>query len=136
MNLIPTRVHGLLDYLVGAFLVASPWVLGFSDVVVAKWVMIILGLGALGYSLVTEYEWGLPRYRALPMTWHLALDAGSGLFLAASPWLLGFSEAVALPHVILGLMEVGVAGLTARRPGVGFVARAPRPGGTMSTTVG
>ena len=136
MNIIPTRVHGILDYLVGAFLIASPWVFGFSDVPVAKWVVIILGTGALGYSLVTEYEWGLPRYRALPMTWHLALDAASGLFLAASPFLLGFSEAVAVPHVVLGLLEVGVAGMTARRPGAAVVSHAPRPGGTMSTTVG
>ena len=134
MNIIPTRVHGILDYLMGTLLAASPWIFGFSGQPVAKWVMIIMGLGVIGYSLVTEYELGV--YRAMPMTWHLALDVAGGLFLAASPWLLGFSEQVALPHLVLGLLEVGAAGLTSRRPGVGFVPHAPRPGGTMSSTMG
>jgi hypothetical protein len=103
-------------------------VFGFADVVVARWVMVVLGLGAIGYSLVTAYEWGLPGYRLLPMPWHLALDAASGVFLAASPWLLGFSEAVAVPHVVLGLLEVGAAALSSRRPGAAVAARLAKAG--------
>ena len=129
MNLIPTRVHGILDYLVGTLLVASPWIFGFAWQPVAKWVVIIMGLGAIGYSLVTDYELGLSRQ--VPMRWHLALDAASGLFLAASPWLLGFSEQVAAPHVVFGLLEIGVAALTSRQPGLVPVRHAPRPVGTV-----
>lgn len=45
---------------------------------------------------------------------HLALDAGSGVLLLASPWLLGFAEFVLWPHVLIGLMEIGAA-LTTRK---------------------
>jgi hypothetical protein len=30
MRMIPTRVHGVLDYLVGALLVAAPWLFDFN----------------------------------------------------------------------------------------------------------
>jgi len=129
MNFIPTRVHGILDYLVGAFLIAAPWVFGFSWQPVATWTMVILGAGALFYSVVTDYELGL--FRILPMKWHLMLDMGSGLFLAASPWLLGFSEQVALPHVVLGLLEIGAAAMTSRHPTSAGLRHAPRPAGVM-----
>lgn len=32
MRLLPTKVHGLLDYLGGAVLIASPRLFGFSEV--------------------------------------------------------------------------------------------------------
>jgi hypothetical protein len=40
------------------------------------------------------------------MTVHLGLDAGSGVILAASPWIFGFAALVYLPHLILGLFEI------------------------------
>jgi hypothetical protein len=44
---------------------------------------------------------------------HLALDVLSGIVLAASPWLFDFADRVYLPHLILGLIEIG-AGLMTR----------------------
>lgn len=46
------------------------------------------------------------------MKGHLALDIFSGIFLAASPWFLGFADVVCKPHLILGLIEIGAALLT------------------------
>lgn len=46
------------------------------------------------------------------MSAHLALDALSDIFLAASPWMLGFSGEVWVPHVIVGLLGVGTALIT------------------------
>jgi hypothetical protein len=37
------------------------------------------------------------------------MDVAAGLFLAASPWLLGFAEVVFWPHLLVGLFEVGIA---------------------------
>lgn len=115
MRFLPTRIHGALDYLMGLLLIASPWLFGFADVGgAAVWLPVILGLGALAYSLFTDYELGLVR--TIPMPTHLMLDLGSGVLLAVSPWLFGFAEAVWVPHLVLGLIEVGAALMTEKRP--------------------
>ena len=44
------------------------------------------------------------------------LTIGSGIFLAVSPWLFGFSDEVKWPHVILGLFEIAAAAMTDPRP--------------------
>lgn len=111
MKFIPTRVHGMLDYAMGLLLIASPWLFDFADGGAAQWIPIILGAGAIVYSLMTDYELG--AVRRIPMKGHLALDAMSGGLLAISPWLFGFYDEVGFwPHVILGMLEFGAANLT------------------------
>jgi len=111
---ITTRMHGMTDYLMGPLLAVSPWLFGFAFGGPETIIPVILGVGMLLYSIFTDYETGLVR--AIPMPMHLALDAGSGLFLAISPWLFGFSNMVYLPHVIFGLLEVGAALMTQLHP--------------------
>lgn len=105
MRFIPTRIHGILDYLIGIVLILAPFVLGFADEGAEMWVPIILGAGLIAYSLLTAYEWGVVP--AIPMPIHLWLDIASGVVLAISPWLFGFSEDVWIPHLIIGLLEIG-----------------------------
>jgi len=105
MRVIPTRTHGMLDYLVGILLIAAPWVFGFADGGPEQWIPIILGAGAIAYSLITDYEMGIARL--IPMPVHLWLDLISGIVLAASPWLFDFADEIWWPHVILGLFEIG-----------------------------
>jgi hypothetical protein len=113
MRVIPTRVHGMLDYLMGAVLIIFPWLLDLeSDA--AIWVPVILGAGAIAYSLLTDYELGVLRH--LPMSTHLILDMLSGTVLAASPWLFGFADEVWVPHVVLGILEIGAAMMTQTIP--------------------
>lgn len=113
MRFLPTRFHGLLDYLSAALFVASPWLFGFADGTLAQWVPIGVGLAVLGYSLITDYELGVAK--RLSMTAHLNLDRWlSGVFLAASPWLFGFVDRVYLPHVVFGVFSI-VAGLVTRK---------------------
>lgn len=111
MRFIPTRVHGVVDYITGAFLVIMPWLFGFAQGGAETWIPVILGAGTILYSLLTDYELGVVR--ALSMSAHLGLDALGGLVLAVSPWLFGFSDTVFWPHLILGLFEIGAA-LTTR----------------------
>ncbi len=111
MRFIPTRVHGVLNYLVGALIIAAPWLLNFNRGGAETWVPVILGVGALVYSLLTNYELGVVR--RIPMGTHLSLDAASGLLLAVSPWLFGFSSFVFWPHLTLGIFEL-VAALTTK----------------------
>ncbi|QJQ95831.1 MULTISPECIES: SPW repeat protein [Halomonadaceae] len=111
MRFISTRTHGMVDYIVGLFLIVSPFLFGFADGTAAQWVPIVLGVAALIYSVCTKYELGLVPM--IPMPMHLTLDVMSGILFVISPWLFGFADRVFLPHVIFGLFEI-VAGLTTK----------------------
>lgn len=126
-RIIPTRVHGAMDYLVGALLLAMPWLAGLPTGEAPGVIFIILGVAALAYSLFTRYEWGLVPL--LPMTGHLTLDAAHGMMLAASPWLFGFADRVWAPHLGLGLFELVVVALSSPevRAVRSMAGRAPRP---------
>lgn len=105
MKFISTKVHGVLDYMMGLLLIASPWIFGFADNGMQLWTPVILGLMTIIYSLMTDYELGLSDN--ISMRTHLIIDFMSGLLLAASPWLFGFAEEVYMPHLILGIVELG-----------------------------
>ncbi len=111
---LSTRVHGMLDYLVGALLIGAPWILGFSDGGAACWVPVVLGASVILYSLFTDYELGLVRRIDMPI--HLWLDGIGGLALAVSPWVLGFDDRVWVPHLAVGLTEILVAVVTQTIP--------------------
>lgn len=114
MKIISTKTHGMLDYVMGILLIASPWIFGFADNATAKWIPIILGVGSLLYSLMTDYELGMSK--TISMKTHLTLDTVAGIFLAASPFIFGFSDDVYAPHLILGILEIGAAMMTKTAP--------------------
>ena len=114
MRFLPTRIHGAIDYLWGAVLLASPWVFGFADGGAAQWIIVVFGVGAFVYSALTEYELGL--LRLLPMPLHLVLDGLGGALLAASPWLFGFADRVYWPHLVFGLFAVVASLITRTAP--------------------
>jgi hypothetical protein len=111
MRFIPTRTHGVIDYLTGLLLLVAPYIFGFADGGAAQWVPMILGAAIILMALMTNYELSLAHL--IPMSAHLVVDAAGGLLLLASPWLFGFADRVMWPHLIIGLMEIGVA-LTTR----------------------
>jgi hypothetical protein len=111
MRFVPTAVHGVIDYVWAAALIGSPWVLGFGSSWGDAMVPVGVGLFVMFYSFFTAYEWGM--FGVLTMRAHLWTDLGTGLFLAASPWLFGFARVVWVPHVLFGLFAV-VAALVTR----------------------
>ena len=115
MRFIETKTHGYLDYILGALLILAPWLFGFADGGAETWIPVILGAGAIVYSLMTDYELGASKM--LSMRTHLNLDLVSGIFLAISPWLFGFADLVYLPHLLLGIFEIGAALMTKLHPG-------------------
>ncbi len=117
MRIISTKVHGMLDYLSGALLIASPWLFDFANGEAAQWVPVIVGATILLMSILTDYEAGLVK--KIPMSTHLTMDVLGGLLLAASPWIFGFADYVYLPHLILGIMEIGAGLMTERTPSYG-----------------
>lgn len=132
MRFVPTRVHGILDYLVGALLIVAPWLLGFAQGGAETWLPVVLGAGVIVYSLLTDYELGVVK--TIPMPVHLGLDAGGGVLLAISPWLFGFAGIVWVPHLIVGLIEIGAALVTRTVPYEGRATAAPaaRPPGSTA----
>ncbi|QDV33322.1 SPW repeat domain-containing protein [Tautonia plasticadhaerens] len=114
MRIIPTRIHGVIDYLMGVVLIAAPWVLGFAAGGAETWVPVIIGAGAIVYAMLTNFELGVVGLISMPA--HLAIDAVAGVFLAVSPWLFGFAEYVWIPHVVVGLLALGAAAMTQTVP--------------------
>src|SRR3954465_6402650 len=117
MRFIPTKVHGVMDYAGGLILILAPWLLGFAGDGAESWVPVVIGIAMIGMSAFTDYELGL--LRALPVSTHLIVDFCAGAFLAASPWLFGFADAVWIPHVVLGIAEMGAALTTELQPSAG-----------------
>ena len=114
MRIIPTKIHGIIDYVMGVILIAAPWLFGFARDGAETWVPVVLGISTILYSLITNYELGISG--KISMKTHLIIDMMSGILLAASPWLFGFSEYVYLPHVIFGLAEIGAVLLSKTKP--------------------
>jgi hypothetical protein len=127
MRFIPTKFHAPLDYIVGAALIAAPWIFQFSEHTAATIAPIVLGIGLIGYSLVTNYELGV--WKIAPMAVHNLIDIVAGAFLAVSPWLFGFADESAnvwVPHLVVGLAAVFL-GLTTKQEGGYSYRKADRP---------
>jgi hypothetical protein len=114
MRFIETKTHGYLDYMMGALLIAAPWIFDFDRGGAETWVPVILGIAMIGLALLTDYEMGASR--KISMRTHLMIDLISGALLAASPWLFGFADYVWEPHLILGILEIGAALTTKLHP--------------------
>ena len=126
MRFIPTRLHAPLDYIVGAVLIAAPWIFQFSDDAAATTVSIVLGSGLIVYSLFTNYELGV--WKIAPMAVHNLIDVVAGALLAASPWIFGFADEGAnfwVPFVVIGVAAI-VLGLTTKQQG-GYSYGTSRP---------
>ncbi|MEO6942518.1 MAG: hypothetical protein ABI238_04435, partial [Terrimesophilobacter sp.] len=119
MRFIPTKVHGVLDYVVAIALILAPWIFGFSGVGGAAVIIpIVLGIGLFLYSLLTRYELGLMKL--IPMPVHLVFDLVASLFLIASPFLFGFVNQAPnawLPHIVVGVAVIAVVAFSQPAPG-------------------
>jgi hypothetical protein len=129
MRVIPTRMHGMMDYVIGIVLVASPWIFGFAkESSTAKWTFIVVGAVILLTSMMTNYELGMMH--VIPMHMHLGADALAGIVLALSPWIFGYANDAGsnawLPALIIGLLELGTAGMSDPWPARNDVAERER----------
>ena len=105
MNRIPTRLHGVLDYLTVATFLTVPRVMGWNRN--STRLLTNAACGTLLYSLLTRYELG--AVRVLPMKGHLTLDATSGALLCIAPLLdLEERREVLAALVGFGLFELAV----------------------------
>ncbi|RXK86395.1 SPW repeat domain-containing protein [Filimonas effusa] len=111
MRFIPTKIHGILDYIMGVILV-TPWISYYEGV--PKLLPSLAGLFILVYSLITDYELGFVKL--ISMKTHLVFDFIIGALLIVSPWLFNFSDALIAPFVIAGSVTLVVTLLTKPKP--------------------
>lgn len=111
MRRLPTTWHGLLDYLVSALVIALPFLAGWPANTL--WYFIALGLFGIGYSLITDYEWG--AVHLLPMPLHLTLDAVFGVAMLAFAVTLDLGAYRWAPGVV-GVLALGLVVITERWP--------------------
>jgi hypothetical protein len=117
MRFIPTKFHAPLDYIVGAVLIAAPWIFDFSGHTAPTVLSIVLGAGLILYSLITDYELGV--WKIAPMAVHNLIDIVAGALLAASPFIFDFSDEGAkvwVPFVVIGVAAIFL-GLTTKQAG-------------------
>lgn len=115
-RIVPTRVHGLLDYAASGLNLLIPTLLGLKSSSLIALAPRLAGAVGSAYSLGTDYDLGL--LKVLPTRAHLALDAAKGILLALSPWLLGYAPEGArywLPHALVGTSDVLVAATSRTR---------------------
>lgn len=115
--MISLRAHNVLDYLLGALLVMAPWIFGMADVTPARLTFLILGVGLITYSLLTNYYYSLSRI--IPLGAHMTLDSISGVMLFLAPSLFGYrdsiTEAQNAVHLVLGIATFSFVALTRPR---------------------
>jgi hypothetical protein len=120
MRFIPTKVHGILDYVVAIALILAPFIFGFSGIGGAAVVIpVVLGIGLFVYSLFTRYELGLVKLIKMPV--HLVFDVVASLFLIASPFLFGFINEAPnawLPHIVVGAAVIVVVIFSQPQPSI------------------
>jgi hypothetical protein len=107
IRFVPSSVHGIFDYIGGIALIACPFIFGFYSMGgIAVILPIVLGVGLILYSLLTDYERGIPGLKFIPMPVHLILDFVAAAFLVVAPFLFGFANQglnVWLPFVVAGV---------------------------------
>ena len=113
LQVIPTRVHGAIDQVVGPALVIAPTLLRLGRTSPEGITAEAVGGAQSAYSNLTDYETSIKKL--VPLKYHLALDAIGGATLAIVPQLTGARRRGKkhwLPHLAIGAMEIGVAALT------------------------
>ena len=117
MRFIPTKVHGMVDHVVGPTLVLAPTLLRLGRTSPEGITARAVGGVQAVYSNLTDYETSAKN--VIPMKVHLALDAVSGATLALVPQLTGARKRGAkhwAPHLAIGVFEVGMAVFTKTEP--------------------
>lgn len=91
------------NLLLGAWLLVSPWAIGYAaGMPVAAWNAVILGVAIVVFAAVAMY---------MPRVWEEGINMALGVWLIASPWVLGFAaEAnMMMNAVIVGILVVALA---------------------------
>ena len=111
MRILNPAVHGILDYVAAAALIAAPFVLGLGEAgPVAMYLSVIGGVGLIVYSLLTDYAYSAAKL--IPFKTHLVLDSLAGLLFIVVPFALGFEGVAKIYYIVMGVGVLIVVALT------------------------
>ncbi len=71
-----------VNAVLGVWLVLSPWALGYTGTTAAMWNAVVIGVVLVAIALGAM---------TAPRAWEEWAEAALGLWMAISPWVLGFS---------------------------------------------
>jgi VIT1/CCC1 family predicted Fe2+/Mn2+ transporter len=86
---IPPWVHGGVDYLLGAFLILSPFLFSYDSGAATATGIIA---GVLVLVLASSTAWATGLIKSIPPSAHAIFDLIIAVLLIASPFLFGFSD--------------------------------------------
>jgi hypothetical protein len=99
MKFISPKMHGIIDYLVVIFLLASPTIFGFTGLLATF--TYALGIVHLLLTILTDYDFGL--IKVIPFTFHGTIEFIVGVALIVIAYTLFKDNAVGkLFYVIFG----------------------------------
>jgi hypothetical protein len=99
------RLHGLAEYLLGGFLIASPFIFGFdADAAVA---IAVVG-GVVLILMAATASTGPSLGGGVPVGLHLLFDVVLAGFLIAAPFIFGFSDEAPPTGLFIGVGVVHV----------------------------
>jgi len=103
---IPLRMHALAEPFVAIFLIASPWIFGFSDIESCTIVTVVVGAVMLLGGMLTRWRYSLVKLISLQA--HFATDLLLGVALIVTPFLAGASDRGDATRfmVIMGALEL------------------------------
>lgn len=113
IRIVPTRVHGIVDYVSAALLPMVPRMFGWDRRVTR--LHDTIAAASAGQSLMTDYELGVVKI--LPMKAHLSVDAAAGCFLMGTAAVMTDEPAAARATMAgTGLFFLAAALLTKTTP--------------------
>lgn len=100
------RWQDWVNVVLGAWMVVSPWVLGFASTdSAAAWSAWILGAAVLISAGIAVY---------MPKAWEEAINIALGILLLVSPWVLGFAgETTQMSNAVIVGVLVAAFGIWA-----------------------
>lgn len=115
--MIGLKAHNVMDYLIAAILILTPFAMQFARVAPARNVFLVLGIGLFAYSIVTRYYYSIAKI--IPLGLHMTLDCIAGIVLLFAPNLFNYRDLITsgpyVAHIILGLGALGLVALTKTR---------------------
>lgn len=106
-GVLPSKVHGVLDYPLAAVLIAGPLVLDFDDTA-ATVIALVFGGGAVVLAVATAWSTGIVK--VIPPLLHGYADVVVTTALIVLPFAIGFTDDTA---ALVFYLVVGAGGLLA-----------------------